>query len=144
MNSPTEKAIQDAMYFSSYGFLDEIEDRLEELGMQRKDLARKVDVTEGRISQIFRNPGNLTLKLVAKIAHAVDLKISLVPYEASQLLHPQVFTHCWRTCGRPQGVAPKTEGFFCIQGGKNEEPPASWESDDGRLDEIELAVASSK
>lgn len=55
--------------------------RMQELGMTRKDLARRLDVTPGRISQMLSGDENLTLKTIAAISGCLGARaeVTLVP-----------------------------------------------------------------
>src|SRR4051812_32827879 len=50
----------------------EISRRLEELHLRRRDLAQRLGVSEGRISQMLSGGENLTLKSLAGLAVALD------------------------------------------------------------------------
>jgi transcriptional regulator with XRE-family HTH domain len=55
--------------------------RMQELGMTRKDLARRLDVTPGRISQLLSGDENLTLKTIAAISGCLGARaeMTLIP-----------------------------------------------------------------
>jgi transcriptional regulator with XRE-family HTH domain len=61
-----------------------IHTRLKELGMTQRDLAEKLGVTPGRISQIIKGYPGMSLKLLARIESALDFRLdSGFRYEAS-------------------------------------------------------------
>ena len=52
-----------------------IHNLLEEKGVSRSELARRMNISEARVSQIFRDePSNLTLKTIARIFCALNEK----------------------------------------------------------------------
>jgi transcriptional regulator with XRE-family HTH domain len=71
------------------------------------DLANKLDVSAGRVSQVLNNPGNLSLKTVVQFARALGAKVSILGYCDDDPLNikgpisTEVFTECWDKCGRP-------------------------------------------
>ena len=67
-------------------FLAQIEERIAEKDWTHAEMANALGVTEGRISQVFNNPGNLTLKTMIKMAAAVDLLVSVVAYPGRSIV----------------------------------------------------------
>jgi transcriptional regulator with XRE-family HTH domain len=59
-------------------FLSQIEQRMQDQGVSRTDLAIRTGVSKGRISQIFGAPGNLTIKTMMVLAGALDMEVSIV------------------------------------------------------------------
>lgn len=49
--------------------------RLEELSMSNKDLAVKLGVTPGRVSQILKGYPGMSLKMLAKLETALDFRL---------------------------------------------------------------------
>jgi transcriptional regulator with XRE-family HTH domain len=88
-------------------FLAQIEEKIAEKDWTHAELANALGVTEGRISQVFNNPGNLTLKTMMKMAAAVGLLVSVVAYqqgEKSKETGPVasgIFNSCWKKLNRP-------------------------------------------
>lgn len=56
---------------------DQIAGRMQELGLTQADLAKRMGVTPGRVSQIMRGPDNLTLKSLVAVAHALDAQFDV-------------------------------------------------------------------
>src|SRR4051812_26885685 len=56
--------------------LDEL---LEKCGLKRQDLAERLGVSAGRISQILASPNNLTLKTLADMGWAMGYRFDPVP-----------------------------------------------------------------
>ena len=68
-------------------FLSQIEEKIAEADWSHTDLAEALGVTKGRISQVFNNPGNLTLKTMLKLAEAAKM---LEVLEATRRLSTRV------------------------------------------------------
>lgn len=49
--------------------------RLKELKMTQKELAEKLDVTPGRVTQIIKGDPGMTLKTLARLEHALDMRL---------------------------------------------------------------------
>jgi hypothetical protein len=103
----TERGVDDFLYSVTSGFVRHIEKLLEPRRANQADLARRLCVTEGRISQVLNNPGNLTLRQVIKYARALGEKVALVTYDdndPANLTGPvdsEVFERCWEQAGKP-------------------------------------------
>lgn len=53
-------------------------DRMEELGMSKSDLARKLGMSPSRITKILSGESNMTLKTISQLDAALDLDIDLL------------------------------------------------------------------
>ena len=51
--------------------------RMEQLNVKRTDLAEKMKVSEGHISEIFSGPDDLTLKALVAVANVLNVKIEM-------------------------------------------------------------------
>jgi ribosome-binding protein aMBF1 (putative translation factor) len=58
-------------------FVFAVEDRLEELGMSRADLARKLGCRRSQVSNVLGGTGNVTLKTIAKYDAALGLDLEI-------------------------------------------------------------------
>ena len=62
------------------GFLLELAEdiyiRMEKRGMTKADLARKLGVSRARITQFFNGTGNMTLRTLYKLSHALNYEIA--------------------------------------------------------------------
>lgn len=56
---------------------DVVSTRMNELSMTKADLARKLDVSPPRVSQILRGDENLTLRTLARLGCALGLRFEL-------------------------------------------------------------------
>lgn len=57
-------------------FTEELVARMEDLGLSRSDLARKLDASPAYVTKILRGNANFTLDSLVKIAHAVGCQLS--------------------------------------------------------------------
>ena len=75
-----------------------------------KDLAEKLGVNKSRVSQIFSNPGNLTLRNMIEWSRAVNLKLGILAYDDEELAGDKgpvsawVFLHCWDRMRKPRDM----------------------------------------
>ena len=101
--------------------------RLKELGMSQKDLAEKMGVTAGRVSQIIKGYPGMSLKILAKIEEALDFDLgggfTYLPAKPnrSSASSQHVTRHYedslqWSDKEREQ-VSKKLSRFECIDGG---------------------------
>jgi transcriptional regulator with XRE-family HTH domain len=70
-------------------------------------LAKKLGVTEGRVSQVLNNPDSLSLKNIVLYARAVGAKVALVGYydgEGQAPVPAEIFAKCWERMGRPRNL----------------------------------------
>ena len=63
----------DFLYQVAADFVAQLDDILESEQMDRTELAKKLGVSKGRVSQILNNPGNLEPKNVVRYAHVHSL-----------------------------------------------------------------------
>ncbi len=103
----TETSTADFVYRISSDFVDQLEKRLETYPLSQKELANKVGVTVGRVSQVFNNPGNLTLRNFVQYSRALGMKVAIVAYDdgdpqnQSGPVNSDIFNKCWIRSGRP-------------------------------------------
>lgn len=103
----TSRSTEDFVHKISSDFVFQIENRMDEEPINQSNLADRLGVSEGRVSQVLRNPGNLTLKKIVEYARAVGMKVAIVAYEDGDSLNEngpinsQIFTASWRRLGRP-------------------------------------------
>ena len=85
---------------------------------KQSELARRLNVSDGRVSQILNNPGNLTLKQIVKISRALGRKVAIVGYDDGDARNEQgpiiadVFMKCWELTGRPRDLLDVQEIAF--------------------------------
>ena len=94
----------------AFDFIAQIENRLQELELSQNELARKLGVSEGAVSQMLNNPQNLTLKTIAKYACALGIKTAIVAYDDGDpsnergLINSGIFGTCWERAGKPRDI----------------------------------------
>src|SRR5690242_6300361 len=103
----TEKSTDDFLYRIAADFVRQIEGTMEATGVNQAELAKRLKVTEGRVSQVLNNPGNLTLKKVVEYVRVLGRKVAIVEYDdhdSKNLNGPvnsEIFARCWYHAGRP-------------------------------------------
>jgi transcriptional regulator with XRE-family HTH domain len=103
----TERSINDFLYRVGFDFVQQIEKLLDAAPANQASLARSLGVTEGRVSQVLNNPGNLTLRKVIQYARALRRKVAIVLYDdndyenANGPINAEIFTRCWEQSGKP-------------------------------------------
>lgn len=63
----------------SMNFVFAVEDRLDELGMSRAELAEKLHCKKSRVTRVLSGEENITLKTIAKYDAALGIGFELVP-----------------------------------------------------------------
>ena len=110
----TSRSTEDFLHKISSDFVFQIENRMDEEPLNQCGLAKRLGVSEGRVSQVLRNPGNLTLKNVVEYARVLGLKVAIVAYDDNDPMNrngpinSQIFTACWKKVGKPND-------FFALQ-----------------------------
>lgn len=103
----TNDSAQAFLFRIAFDFVTQLERLMEAEEISPKDLAKRLGVTKGRVSQIMNNPGNLTLKTVVEWARALDVKVAIVAYDDGDIqndngpVNPQIFATCWEKSGKP-------------------------------------------
>lgn len=111
-------------HFVAFDFLDQIEQKLEEHEMSRTELAKKLGVDKSRVSQIFSNPGNLTLRNMIEWARAVNLKLGVLAYDDGDSAGERgpvsswIFLNCWDRMRKPRDMADIGEITGCYGSGQ--------------------------
>ena len=91
----------------TFDFIAQLEQKMESLPLTQSELAKKLDVTEGYVSQILNNPSNLSLRTIIKYARALGLKVAVVAYDDNDpdntrgLVNSEIFSICWEKQGKP-------------------------------------------
>jgi transcriptional regulator with XRE-family HTH domain len=104
----TERSNKDFLFRIAADFITQLEDKMESLPMSQYELAQRLNVTKGRVSQILNNPGNITLSKIVKYARTLGLKVSIVAYEDNDPnnekgpINSEVFSICWEKSGKPR------------------------------------------
>jgi plasmid maintenance system antidote protein VapI len=104
----TEKSISEFVNRISFDFITQLAKKMESLPLKQGEFARKLGLTSGRISQIFNNPGNLTLNKIVKYARALGMKVAVVAYDDDDHdnkhgpISSEIFNKCWEMAGKPK------------------------------------------
>ncbi len=104
----TERSIEDFAYSVAADFIDLLAEEMDRLGWSKAKLAKAAKVSKGRITQIFKNPSNLEIITMAKIARALKMKMAAFPYRDLSdpgnergPINSEVFRLCWENAKRP-------------------------------------------
>lgn len=103
----TEKSIASFVRRIAFDFVTQIDKRMQEKPINRKQLARTLGVTPSAVSQILNSPGNLTLRNAVGYAKSVGLKVALVAYDDGDPknqngpISSEIFEQCWKLQGAP-------------------------------------------
>lgn len=103
----TSESLADFGFFVASDFVTQIQSKLSSEDLSQADLAERVGVTEGRISQIFNTPGNMTLNTMIQYARSLDLKLTVMVYDDGDRdfqrgpVLSDVFHSCWTSLGKP-------------------------------------------
>jgi transcriptional regulator with XRE-family HTH domain len=103
----TQRSVADFVYNISSNFVSQLETRMEEREISRRDLAGILGKSNGRVSQVFNNPGNLSVRVIVEHARALGMKVSIVAYDDDDPknengpINPEVFVKSWEKLNRP-------------------------------------------
>jgi transcriptional regulator with XRE-family HTH domain len=81
---------------------------MESIPLTQKELAQKLGLSKGRISQILNDPGNLTLKKIVEYSRALGIKVAIVAYEDDDSenkkgpISSEIFRICWEKAEKPR------------------------------------------
>ncbi|HEV2223552.1 MAG TPA: helix-turn-helix domain-containing protein [Candidatus Acidoferrales bacterium] len=95
----------------TFDFIAQLEKKREISAVTQSELAEKLEVTEGAVSQVFNlNRTNLNLKTMVRYARALGMKLAVVAYEDGDPKNErgpvgsELFASCWERIGRPRDV----------------------------------------
>jgi transcriptional regulator with XRE-family HTH domain len=103
----TAASIDDFVHRLSFDFMTQLAKRLESSPINKNELAERLRVSKGRVSQVFNNPGNITLKRAVEYARALGMKVSVVAYDDHDPnnhngpISSEIFSICWQRAGEP-------------------------------------------
>ena len=104
----TEQSPEDFLYSIASDFVEQLREKMKRIGMSQAKLAKAAKVSKGYVSQVFNDPGNLSLVTIVKFAKAVGMKVSVVGYEDTDSegsgrgpVNADVFRICWERQGKP-------------------------------------------
>lgn len=103
----TQSSIADFIYNISANFVSQLESRMEEKEINKSELAIRLQKTNGRVSQVLNDPGNLSLRVIVEYARALGLKVGIIAYDDGDPdnnngpINPDVFVKSWEKLNRP-------------------------------------------
>jgi transcriptional regulator with XRE-family HTH domain len=103
----TNDSIKAFLFRIAFDFVTQLEKLMEAEKVTPTELAKRLGVTKGRVSQIMNNPGNMKLKTIVEWARALDVKVAIVAYDDGDVdndngpVNPQIFVKCWEKADRP-------------------------------------------
>lgn len=106
----TTGSTKNFIYRISSDFVEQLRDRMESKGWSQKRLAKALQISSGRVSQVFNNPGNLTLETMVEWAQVLGLKFSCLAYDDDDpqnkkgLINSNVFRICWEQANKPRDM----------------------------------------
>jgi len=83
---------------------------MEEESISKSALAERLNRSTGRVSQVYNNPGNLSLRVIVEHAQALGMKAAIVAYDDgdpenySGPISPNVFVRSWEALGMPRDL----------------------------------------
>jgi len=111
----TSQSTRDFVYRISSDFAFQIEKKMGAEPINQSELAHRLEVSPGRVSQFLRNPGNTTIKNMVEYARALGMKVAIVAYDdrdpenQNGPINSQIFTDCWEKAGKPNDFFALTE-----------------------------------
>ena len=103
----TEDSTSDFLYRVGSDYIRQIEQKIEG-NVNQARLAARLSVTEGRVSQVLKHPGNITLRNIVEYARVLGLKVAVIAYDDSDPnnydgpINAEIFTSCWELAGKPR------------------------------------------
>lgn len=99
----------DRMLEYSMDFVFSVEDKLDELGMSRKQLAERIGCKKSQVTRVLSGEANITLKTIAAYDAALDIGFELKPGNASgeQVARFQVSSGEWGK-SKSRGMKPSS------------------------------------
>jgi transcriptional regulator with XRE-family HTH domain len=104
----TARSIKDYLFRIASDFIAQLESKMDSLPISQDELAKKLGVTKGRVSQLINHPGNISLATMIEYAKAVGMKVSVVAYEDNDPkntkgpIDSEIFRICWEQLGKPR------------------------------------------
>lgn len=103
----TNRSAKAFVYRIAFDFITQIEKIMASEPVTASELAKRLNVSKGRVSQILNDPRNLTLQTIVEWAQALGVKVAVVAYDDGDVdnddgpINPQIFTTCWEKSGKP-------------------------------------------
>lgn len=103
----TQRSVADFVYSISSTFMAQLETRMEEKNITRSELASLLHKSNGRVSQLFNNPGNLSLRVIVELTQVLGMKAGIFAYDDGDPannkgpINPNVFVESWKKLACP-------------------------------------------
>jgi len=104
----TARSVKDYLFRIAADFISQLENKMESLPISQDELAKRLGVTKGRVSQLINHPGNISLAKMIEYAKALGMKVSIVAYEDNDPenkkgpIDSEIFRICWEQLGKPR------------------------------------------
>lgn len=113
------KSVDYWSHLAMRAFVRDLGQRMDELGMKRADLARKIDASTAYVTKVMRGDANFTLETMTKLAMAVNgkLAVRIVADDATvMILHKG--QHGWRFERGPRQEIATASSIFKLAPGQ--------------------------
>lgn len=100
-----DRSLEDEQLHLGFDVISQLELPLSRRGWTRKELAKHMGVSQGRVSQIFNSPESLRVSSISNVANALDMCTAIVIYPRDEgdtrHISGHVFRRCWELLGSP-------------------------------------------
>lgn len=106
----TAKSVSAFVHRLSFDFMTQVYQKLQKARISKRQFAARLNVTPGRVSQVFNDPGNITLDSAVNYARGVGMKVALVAYDDNDPennngpINSEIFYRCWKSQGSPRDL----------------------------------------
>jgi transcriptional regulator with XRE-family HTH domain len=113
----TQESVTEFVYSISSSFMAQLETRMEEKQVSRSELASLLGKSNGRVSQLFNNPGNLSLRVIVELSQALGMKAGILAYDDEDSannkgpINPDVFVESWKKLDCPSDLFRLEEAY---------------------------------
>jgi len=104
----TERSTEDFVHRLSSDFIVQLDKRIKDDEVTKKQVADRLGVTGGAVSQVLNNPGNLELRTMVQYARALGMKVAVIAYDDGDPdnkkgpISSEIFAKCWERLDKPQ------------------------------------------
>jgi hypothetical protein len=106
----TANSTADFVHRITSDFVAQLLTKIEEEPIERQELAARLQVTPGRVSQVLNNPGNMTVGRIVEYTRALGMKVAIVAYDDADPentrgpISSEVFNRAWQSLGKPHDL----------------------------------------
>jgi len=114
----TASTIDNFVFQVAADFTLQLEKKLEIGPITNKELADRLKVTAGRVSQVLNSPGNFKLRSMTEYARALNMKLAVVAYDDNDPnnergpINSGIFYECWKRMGSPSDFFELSNAVF--------------------------------